>query len=139
MYRKILIANDGSPGAFAALKAALDIAAQSQAELHMVCIKEIPAFPSTMDEVVSEQDEGERRFNPIIDRSEKLAEFKGLTLQAHFLIGNPVSTIVQFLTDRDFDLLVVGFTRHSSLYQRVISTTTDRLVDRAPCAVLVVK
>jgi nucleotide-binding universal stress UspA family protein len=36
-------------------------------------------------------------------------------------------------------LLVVGFKGHSALYHRILGKTGDRLVELAPCAVLVVK
>jgi nucleotide-binding universal stress UspA family protein len=57
----------------------------------------------------------------------------------HLLSGHPVTTIVEFVRSTNFDLLVVGFMGHSALYNRIIGSTTDRLVDHAPCAVLVVK
>ena len=139
VYRKILVANDGSPEAFTAFEEACRVAAHCGAELHMVCIQELTAFPSTMDEVVTEEDEGKRRFDAVIERSKKLARFKGVNLQAQFLCGNPTSIIVQLLFTRRFDLLVVGFSRHSMLYRRFVGATMDRLINHAPCAVLVVK
>jgi nucleotide-binding universal stress UspA family protein len=36
-------------------------------------------------------------------------------------------------------LLVIGYMGHSALYNRLIGSTTDRLVEVAPCQVLVVK
>ena len=50
-----------------------------------------------------------------------------------------MSTIAEFCRERSFDVLVVGFMGHSMLYNRIIGSTTDRLVDLAPCSVLVVK
>jgi nucleotide-binding universal stress UspA family protein len=52
MYRKILVAHDGSPGAFAALTAGLDLAARLAAEIHLIGVT--PAFPGTMEEVIEE-------------------------------------------------------------------------------------
>ncbi len=37
------------------------------------------------------------------------------------------------------DLLVIGATGHSTFYERVLGTRADRLVDLAPCPVLVAK
>jgi nucleotide-binding universal stress UspA family protein len=34
---------------------------------------------------------------------------------------------------------VIGYMGHSALYNRIMGSTTDRLVELAPCAVLVVK
>jgi nucleotide-binding universal stress UspA family protein len=40
---------------------------------------------------------------------------------------------------RKADLLIVGFMGHSALYDRIIGSTSDRLVRLAPCPVLVAK
>ena len=37
------------------------------------------------------------------------------------------------------DLLIVGYMGHSALYNRLIGSTIDRLVELAQCTVLVVK
>src|SRR5713101_6246237 len=139
MFRKILAANDGSPGAFTALGAAIDVAGKYGAELHMISVEEIPRLAETIDEVEGEREEAERRLGPVIERSRQLAADQGLALQPHLLPGHPVAAIVEFVRTHDFDLLVVGFMGHSALYNRLIGSTTDRLVDHAPCAVLVVK
>jgi len=139
MYRKILVAHDGSPGAFAALTTGIDLAQKLDAEIHMISIKEIPAFPGTMDEVIEEEDEAEHRFEPVMARAKQLAALKGLTLVTHLLAGHPVKVITDFVRDHGFDLLVVGFMGHSALYNSLIGSTTDRLVNHAPSAVLVVK
>jgi nucleotide-binding universal stress UspA family protein len=139
MFRKILAANDGSPGAAAALQSAIDLAATCGAELHMISVEEIPHLAETVDEVEGEREEAGQRFAGVVDRSTKLAAAHGLSFQPHVMPGHPVSTIVEFVRTHDYDLLVVGFMGHSALYNRLIGSTTDRLVDHAPCAVLVVK
>src|SRR5438552_3777443 len=139
MFRKILVANDGSTGAFAALKGAIDVAEKYRSELHMICIEEIPYFPGTIDEVEEEREEAEHRFVSVIERSKQLAALTGVPIESHLLSGHPVPAIVDFVRTQGFDLLVVGFMGHSALYNRLIGSTTDRLVDHAPCAVLVVK
>src|SRR5947207_14509623 len=103
MLRKILAANDGSPGAFAALTAAIDVAVKYGAELHMICIEEIPYFPGTIDEVEEERQEAEHRFMSVIERSKQLATQHGLSLEAHLLAGHPVPAIVELLRTRAFD------------------------------------
>jgi len=57
MFRKILAANDGSPGAAAALQTAVDLAVRCNAELHMISVEEIPHLAATMDEVEGEREE----------------------------------------------------------------------------------
>ncbi len=139
MFRKILAANDGSPGAFAALQAAIDLAVKCGAELHMISVEEILHLAETIDEVEEEREEAGHRFASVIERSRQLAALQGVSLETHLFPGHPVPAIVEFVRTHDCDLLVVGFMGHSALYNRLIGSTTDRLVDHASCAVLVVK
>ena len=46
MYGKILVANDGSPGAVRALSTAVELAKREGAALHMVTVEELPWFPA---------------------------------------------------------------------------------------------
>jgi nucleotide-binding universal stress UspA family protein len=139
MYRRILIASDGSEGAGRALSAAIDLAKRHEAELHMVCVEELPRFPTTMDEVIEETEAANDRFARVIEHGRALAASRHVTLQTHVIAGHVVSSIVDFIERNGYDLLVVGFMGHSALYNRMIGSTTDRLVELAPCAVLVVK
>ena len=139
MFRKILIANDGSDGAFKALAAAIDIAERYQSDLHMVCVEELPRFPTTVDEVVEEREEEGRRFAKVIARAQAAAKAKRLKLKSHVVAGHAVPAIINCVTEHGIDLLVVGFMGHSSLYNRIIGSTADRLVEHAPCTVLVAK
>jgi nucleotide-binding universal stress UspA family protein len=50
-----------------------------------------------------------------------------------------VTSIVGFVERHGIDLLVIGYMGHSALYNRLIGSTTDRLVEIAPCPVFVVK
>ena len=133
------MANDGSDGAFRALTTAFRLALQSDAELHMLCVAGVSHFPSSIGEVEVEREKANRRLSPVIEQAKKLAALKGLTIECHLLPGHPVSSIVNFSRIHGFDLLVIGSGWHSTLYNRLIGSTTDWLVELAPCAVLVVK
>ncbi|MGB8276222.1 MAG: universal stress protein [Alphaproteobacteria bacterium] len=139
MFEKLLVASDGSDGAFKALTAAVHLAKRYRVELHMVCVEEMPRFPATVDEVVEETTEAGRQFDAVVERAVAAAKLQRVKLLAHVMPGHTVPTIVDFIRRERFDLLVVGFMGHSALYNRVIGGTTDRLVELAPCSVLVVK
>jgi len=139
LFAKILVANDGSEGAFRAFGVALDLTALCQAELHMVCVEEMPHLPTTIDEVVEQEDEEKRRFAPVIARARKLASLRSANFAVHEVVGHPVRRIVEMVEAQGFDLLVVGFHRHAAIYERLIGGTADRLVRMAAAAVLVVK
>ena len=72
-------------------------------------------------------------------RREAEAKRHRVKLTTHIVVGHAVPAIVDFIERDGFDLLVTGFMGHSALYNRVIGSTTDRLVELAPCTVLVVK
>jgi nucleotide-binding universal stress UspA family protein len=139
MYRKILVANDGSPGALKALAAAIALAKRDSAALHMVTVEELPRFPASIDEVEEEEAEANHRLTPVIEAARAQAQAGGIALEAHLLLGHPVHTIVTLVNEEHFELLVVGFMGHTRLYQQIIGSTTERLVRLAPCAVLVIK
>lgn len=139
MFRKILIANDGSESAGKALSAAIRIAKRFDAELHMISVEELPRFPASIDEVVEDKDDENHIFEPLMTRAKAQAQAEGLKLVAHVVVGHTVPTISEFVARERIDLLVVGFMGHSALYNRLIGSTSDRLVEHAPCSVLVVK
>jgi nucleotide-binding universal stress UspA family protein len=139
MLRKILVANDGSPGAFKALTASFDVAQRYRSELHMIIVEELPRFPGTIDEVEGEIEAADRRFAPVLSKSNALALRQGLNLHCHVLPGHSASTIVEFMKERGFDLLITGFGGHSTLYNRIIGSTINRVIALAPCTVMVVK
>jgi nucleotide-binding universal stress UspA family protein len=139
VYRKILVANDGSKGGTAALTTAIAMAHKWRAALHMICVEELPRFAASVDEIDEERREGQRLFDQVIDRALREAKAARVKLEAHVVVGHTVPKIVEFVEMERFDLLVVGYMGHSALYNRLIGSTTDRLVDLAPCQVLVVK
>ena len=139
MFRKVLVANDGSPGGRKALEAAIKLTKRIGAPLHMVMVEELPLFPASIDEIEEEKDEASHRFRPTIESAQGKAKTSGITIEIHLVAGQAVEAVVGLIREHQFDLLIVGFMGHSQLYERVIGGTTDRLVRLAPCTVLVVK
>ena len=139
MFEKILLANDGSEQAFSALSLAVKIAKHSQAELHMISVEEISYLPETMEDVREETGTAARRFHKVVNRSRAIAEESQVNLKTHVVAGHPVRDIVDLARDLNADLLVVGASGHSALYDRMIGSRADRIVHLAPCPVLVVK
>ena len=139
MFNKILHANDGSDHAFKALSFALNIAKQNKAEFHMVSIEEIPSMPEYIEEVRQEKHTAARRYHAVVQRAAALAEEHHVKLHTHVLAGHPVRDIVALAAELKVDLLVIGATGHSGFYERTIGSRADRLIQLAPCPVLVIK
>jgi nucleotide-binding universal stress UspA family protein len=139
MFKNILHANDGSDPAFKALGLALAIASQNGARLHMVCVEELPYLPEFAEDVREEAGRAARRFHGVLQRARTLAEQQQVKLETHVVAGHPVRDIVKLAADLGADLLVIGATGHSALYERMVGSRADRIVQLAQCPVLVVK
>ncbi len=139
MFKVVLHANDGSEAAFNALSLALAIARQNGSQLHMISVEEIDLMPEFIEEVRQETGTAARRFHKVVGRAKEMARASGVELHTHVLAGHPVRDIVQVASDLRADLLVIGATGHSALYDRLIGSRADRIIHLAHCPVLVVK
>ena len=136
---KILLANDGSEGAFKALGMAISLAKHYQAELYMICVEELPMLPTTIDEVVEEREEADHRYEKVIERAQSLCYMQDVDVSTHVVYGHPVPGIIDFIQKHAIDHLVIGFMGHSAIYNRIIGGKSDKLVRLAPCSITVVK
>ena len=136
-FRKILQANDGSDDAFHAFSLALKIACHDHAELHMVCVEKTGHMPA----LVEETDAGgaSARFDQVVRRARFMAESAGAPFQTHILKGHPALAVVKLASELGADLIVVGASGHSALYDRMIGSRAQGILYHAPCSVLVVR
>jgi nucleotide-binding universal stress UspA family protein len=139
MFRIVLHANDGSEPAFRAFALAVDVAKQNAAALHLVCVEEIPPMPEFLEEIREAKGTAARRFHTVVERARHMAAAAGLDLKVHVLSGHPVRVIVDLVPKVGADLLVIGATGHSALYERLIGSRADRIVQLSACPVLIVK
>jgi nucleotide-binding universal stress UspA family protein len=139
MFSKILHANDGSEHAFHALALALAIAEQNNSELHMICVEEVDYMPEFLEEVREETGTAARRFHGVVQRARAMAEQNHIKFHTHVIAGHPVRDIVRVAADLNVELLVIGATGHSAIYERMIGSRADRIMQLAHCPVLVVK
>jgi nucleotide-binding universal stress UspA family protein len=122
------------------LHAAIDLARRYEAELHEICVEEhLPHYAATVGEVVEVTREATEYFCQVIRDAEAVAGEQGLQLISHVLPGHEVRTIVQFVKERGFDLLVIGFMGHSRVFERIWGGTSQSLARLAACSVLIIK
>ncbi|MBN1509506.1 MAG: universal stress protein [Sedimentisphaerales bacterium] len=138
-YKRILHALDGSEGSFKALGHAIELARRFHAELHSISVEEVPHYPGTVGEVVESRQAANGTYGLAMERAKQMAREQNTELHCHVLVGHEIKTIVEFVKERGFDLLVIGFMGHSKLYDRVMGSTCQGLVRLAGCSVLVVK
>ena len=139
MFAKILNANDGSETALRSFSLALALAKQNGSELHMVCVEEIPYMPDLVQEVEEQDERAARRIEGLLKRAQAMADAEQVQLRPHVLKGHPVRDIVRLAEELEAELLVIGAVGHSQLYERLIGSRADRIMQLAKCPVLVVK
>ncbi|MEW6586130.1 MAG: universal stress protein [Nitrospirota bacterium] len=140
MFKKILIANDGSEGARKALRVAIDLARKYGSELHSISVEEgVPHYAATIGEVEEFRKEANGFFGKINDEAIEEAKKEGVELHLKVQAGHEVETIVQYAKDGKFDLLVIGFMGHSKIFGRVWGSTSQNITKLSPCTVIVVK
>ena len=128
LYRKILVAYDGSPGARRALKAAIELADQSDAEVHCISVEEkLPYYAATLGEVEEAKAERDAYFEKLIQEARQMAWDHEVELHSKVVPGHEVETIITEARDGKYDLLVVGFVGHSNVFGRVMGSTTQNL------------
>jgi universal stress protein E len=56
----------------------------------------------------------------------------------HFIEGAPLSCICDFSVDHQTDVIIMGTVQHSGL-KRLLGTTAEQLLHRAPCSIMAIK
>jgi nucleotide-binding universal stress UspA family protein len=135
MYRKILLANDGSANARGALEPAIALARVFDAKLEMFVVIGLPRIPALMMEVDEARAAAETKSSYIISVAQHRAEAANVTFQSERAIGDFVVRTLAFINKNHHDLLVIGSDQPHTMF----ANATDRLLLRAPCSVHLVK
>lgn len=138
MFDKILVAHDGSDGAQRALDTA--IAARFKSELHMISVEEdLPRYAQTVDDVDEEKETKDTYFRELGEQCERKAGFRGVKLQHTIVAGHAVHSIAEFVKEGRYQLLVIGYTGHSRLYEHLWGGSSQNLTRVVSCNVLILK
>jgi nucleotide-binding universal stress UspA family protein len=140
MFKKILLAYDGSEGANAALNAGINLAKLHQAELWAVAVEEkLPRFSGTIDEVQEEKQFADEQCGKLLEAARVRAKEAGIELKILIRPGHPAQTIVAVAQEGKFDLVLVGHTGLSGVWAAFLGTTAEKVSRHAPCSVLIVR
>lgn len=139
MIRHTLIAHDGSEEARRAVEVGIDLALRYGARATLLTVIQHPAYAATVGEV-QETDTEKRTFAERIQREAiEAARLRGLDMAAAIVSGHPAEAIVDYAQGHQVDLIVMGHRGMSNLRRFLVGSVADRVVDHAPCPVLVVR
>jgi nucleotide-binding universal stress UspA family protein len=137
-YQRIAVALDGSEDSWKAFEQALDIATCEGAELHLISVIELPHYAATVGETSEDREEGERYFRQVHQQAQEKVQGRA-QLQSHILVGHEVETLINFVREKKFDLLAIGYMGHSRVFGRIWGGTSQNLAKLSPCSVLLAK
>jgi nucleotide-binding universal stress UspA family protein len=139
MFRRILIAWDGSELALRAFDAAIDLARRYDAELVAVSVAYSPAHAETAADREESSDAARRylqeTFRQVADRAERV----GTTVEHQVLDGEAAAdTLAAYAREHGFDLIVCGHHHDRRAGRLLLHGVTERLLADGAIPLLVV-
>ena len=140
MYRRILLAYDGSVGAWEALRAAVALAREGGAALTALSIEaHLPHYAATVGEVEKEREAEERACRRWLAEAAAYAGEEKVPIETLTCAGHPAQVITRVAAERAVDLVVIGHSGHSRAWGHFLGGVTEKVGRHAPCSVLIVR
>lgn len=124
------------------VRAAKDLAQQCRAELHLLhacnALGDQPFGSATLN-LPWLSSLGAKMKSTAQEAFRLLADRHGVPdKQRHFLVGSPVQTITDYASRHEIDVVVLGSSLRKSFEFEILGSTSEALLYRLPCSVLVV-
>lgn len=142
MYKKILVAYDGSDAGQKALLDCRELANWSQSELHLVAV-----MPSAMSFVgleggvydVELEEREKKKYRGVLEDGLRRLEEAGWAGRGEVVTGEAIEEITKYARKIQADLIIVGHKHLDSWTARWWrGSISGALIEHAPCSVLVV-
>ncbi|MEO8137704.1 MAG: universal stress protein, partial [Betaproteobacteria bacterium] len=142
MYKKILLAYNGTKEGRTALFECGELAAFARAETHLLAVANPPSlmFAEGFEGIVPEppNDEEQKRMQHVLDDGLSMLRERGYLVTGHLAVGEPVDEICRVARELRCDLIVVGHQqKHSVLGRWWRGSISATLLDHAPCSILI--
>lgn len=143
---KVLLATDGSEDSELAARAAIDVANETGAELHLVHVGETPAAypPQTAGPSSPMPEEVRQGAQRMLDaQAEEIKGAGGVVVQAHLRFGKPAEEILRLSEDIVAGLIVVGNQglggKFSRMRRFVMGSVSESVLRYARCSAMVAR
>jgi nucleotide-binding universal stress UspA family protein len=144
---KILLATDGSEDAMRAARAAISLAGDTGAELHVVHVGPAhvyppraagPALPMGTDEEIRREAQG------VLDwQEDEIKKAGGEIAKAHLRVGKPAEEILHLSEEIEAGLIVIGNQglggRFSRMRHFLMGSVSEKVARYARCSVMVIR
>jgi nucleotide-binding universal stress UspA family protein len=139
-FRTIIVATDFGDASSLALEYGRVLAARFGADIRLLHIVDTPRAMGTeiyLPEAVTLNERALADAQQLM--AETLATFRNEPVVGQVLVGHPAQKIVEYATDHDVDLIVMGTHGRGGLAQMLMGSVAERVVRTAPCPVFTVR
>ena len=140
MFKKILVATDGSKPANRASNVAADLAEKYLASILLLSVVQ-PRSHIRIGVSIEYLTILKTRHEKLLAASKRKLEKNkpALKVSTKLLIGRPSKKIVQMAKEEGSDLIVIGSRGLGGMNRHLLGSVSDRVANEAPCPVLIVK
>lgn len=139
MYKKIALATDGSEHSRRAAEHAMNLASNSEdSKIHVIYVVDPNKVISDVLDNWNSGDPGQRHKEKSKDFEMRAKEAK-VNFEVTILHGDPGPTIVQFINENNFEIVIIGSRGVNRLQEFVLGSVSHKVAKRANCPVLIVK
>lgn len=138
MFRKILVAYDGSAPARAAYDVALDMAAKYKSEIYVVAVARPPEFAEDV-ETEAALDSAREHFGKKFGELESQAMRASVKPHLRVVTGHPAEQIIRAAEQDGIELIILGHRGHGVFERWLLGSVSRTVIAYAPCAVMVVR
>lgn len=143
MFKKIVVALDGSPSSTKALEAALSMSKSEDSQLSFIhVVKEVhPQFAAgeivlSVTELNSAlRQDGER----ILQEAEDEAKKSHVDFSTKLVSGDPAEKILHFAKEEQTELIILGSRGLGTIKEWMLGSVSHKVTQLAECPVLVIK
>src|SRR5438094_8589851 len=120
MFKKILLAYNGSREGKSALLACAEIAAFAHSETHLLAVAGMPSSMFLTEGFLPEEllEEEKKRAQEVLNEGIAQLKKKGFTVAGHQAVGEPVEEISRLALELKCDLIVVGHKQKAAFGSR---------------------
>ena len=137
MYRKILLAFDGSPDGREALVQAESLASACGAAVHLLAIIDPSENMLIVEAMPSIPDNQAFVIQSVLDEGVKRLRGAGCSATNELKFGKPADQIVSSAAEINADLIVVGHRNQGTLARWLNGSVGEAIVHHPPCSVLI--
>ncbi len=143
MFKKILVATDGSAGSMKAVQTAIKLV-EGASDVQVTLITVVQPVPLSLyaDLQALNIDPmalGERQAQEQVEQDAAPLRDAGIAYDTKVVVGDPGTEIVRVASEEGYDLVIVGNRGRNQFAEIVLGSVSNRVLHHAGCPVLVVR